>query len=221
MLVSEIATRVKRTFGDEGGAQILDADIFRWINDAQRDIAVNNNVLQVSGNAATTASTPGVTLPVGILKIHSLRWLGLPLKALTVQEADEILGAPGVTSAQGYPTGLPTHYWIFAGTINLYPAPSYNGTTDLTIYYTKIPTDVTLLTDTPELPIAYHNRLVEYAIAQAQEMDGNLEAYQMKMSQFANGTNELKHVDDWKQQEFYPNITPSLGDISSMDSYGY
>lgn len=55
MLVSEIATRVKRQFGDEAGAQIEDADILRWVNDAMIDIARTNNLLQISATTATTA----------------------------------------------------------------------------------------------------------------------------------------------------------------------
>jgi hypothetical protein len=47
MLVSEIATRVRRQFGDDVGILITDADIIRWVNDAQREIAVKANLLQV------------------------------------------------------------------------------------------------------------------------------------------------------------------------------
>lgn len=216
MLVSEIATRVKRTFGDENGAQISSADIYRWINDAMRDIAINNNVLQVSATLATTANTPSLSIPAGILKMHSVRWLGIPLQGLSVQEADELIAGPGYSAAQGYPVGTPTHYWLFAGKINLYPAPVADGTTDLVLYYTKVPTEVAADGDTPELPVQYHNRLVEYCVAMAQEIDGNLEAYQMKMSQFSSNVNDLKSVDDWRTQEFYPSITPSVADTGDF-----
>ena len=36
--VSDIATDVKRTFGDEAGVQVNDTDIARWINSAQIEI---------------------------------------------------------------------------------------------------------------------------------------------------------------------------------------
>jgi hypothetical protein len=50
--VTDIAVRVKRTFGDEAGVQIVDDDIIRWINEAQEEITNDNQgLLEATGVA--------------------------------------------------------------------------------------------------------------------------------------------------------------------------
>ena len=61
MLVSEIATRVKRQFGDESGSLIDDNDILRWCNDAQVDIIRKTAALTSSQTTAVTVGTSNVT----------------------------------------------------------------------------------------------------------------------------------------------------------------
>jgi hypothetical protein len=202
VLVSEIATRVKRQFGDEAGAQITDSDVIRWVNDAQTEIAIANDLLQVSASATTTAGTQKYTIPTNLLILRSVKWKGVKLQALSMEEADNIMVANDTTSQ-----GTPTAFWQFARQIYLWPTPSTSNATDLVIYYTRQPVQVTATTDTPELPVQYHPRIVEYCIAQAAELDDNLQHYQMKMAQFETGVTKLKDNADWENQDYYPGIT--------------
>lgn len=215
----DVKTRVQRTFGDEAGSQVTAADVYRWINDAQREIAIANDLLQVKGTKDAVASDPTYSLPTDILKLLSVKYNGINLRALNLQEADEIIGTIDQTVAQGYPTGTPTHYWIFAGEINLYPAPDAALTGGIQIYYLKQPTEVTGDADDIGLPVEYFNRVVEYCLAQAYELDENYEAAQTKLAQFKAGVAELSQNEAWEQQEFYPHIT-SLPDVA-YDSVGY
>jgi hypothetical protein len=214
VLVSEIATRVKRQFGDEAGVQVTDADIIRWVNDAQREIAVKNNLLQVR---ATTAVSPGVNeiaAPTDILTLHAVRFQGIKLIPLSQQEADQFdLGAVPTTSRS-----TPTHFWRWANTITLYPAPNITDPDDITLFYTRIPVEITATNQTPELPAQYHNRIVEYAIAQAAELDENLQQYQLKMGQFESGVAELKGQGEYTEQDFYPSISVGSADLTYNDS---
>jgi hypothetical protein len=212
MLVSEITQRVKRQFGDEAGAQITDADIIRWINDAQRDIAHNNNLLQTTATTPLVSSQDQYTLPPDLLTLRSVRCQGRKLSFLSPEEASDWVG--GDTAV-----GEPTHYSVWGAKIDLYPTPSRSDSDDLQLYYTRQPVAVTLLTEEPELPQQYHNRIVEYCIAQAFELDDNFESSKYKMQQFQDGIDRLKENADWQVQDVYPSITVSQADFG--DSYGY
>lgn len=217
MLVSEIATRVKRQFGDEAGAQITDADIIRWCNDAQQEIAVNNDLLQVSATTATTAGTQKYTIPTNLLILRSAKWQGVKLQGLSMEEADALTLSTSSTN----PPGVPTTFWQFARQIYLWPIPATSGTTDLTLYYTRVPNTITVVGDTPELPLQYHPRLVEYCVAQAAELDDNLQHYAMKMQQFKAGVDNLKDNATWENHDVYPSITPSMRDYGGDSLLGY
>jgi hypothetical protein len=212
MLVSEIATRVKRQFGDEAGAQITDADIIRWVNDAMMEITRTNNLLQISATAATTAGVAEYDLPVEILSLRSIKYKGLKLNGLNMEDFDAML-------ADSTARGEPQAYYVYARKVTLFPAPSANGTTDLKIFYNRKPTDVTVVGDTPEIPIQYHNRIVEYAIAQAAELDDNLQQYAMKMGQFKEGVDNLRDDNTAEENDFYPSIGVSPRDMGSAETY--
>lgn len=208
LTVGEIAIRVKRAFGDEAGAQITDADIIRWLNDAMRDIAINNDLLQVKATSDAFAGISEYHIPLDMLTLRSAKFRGHLLKPYSIQEANEhIQGHDGEE-----PRGTPTHYWIWSNTINLFPTPSADATGQLMLYYTRQPIAVTVAGDVPELPAPYHNRLVEYCIAQAYELDDNLDSYRSKMQQFEDGVSKLKGLEDWQIQDTYPTITVSASD---------
>lgn len=214
MLVSEIATRVKRQFGDEAGAQITDADIIRWCNDAQREIAASNDLLQVIATTAVVAGTDQYTLPTDILTLRNVRYAGVKLRFLTPEESTTLIGTDTTT------IGTPTHYSIFANKIDLFPAPDTTSATNLQLYYTRQPVDVTVVGDTPELPLKYHNRIVEYCIAQAYELDDNYESYEKKMKVFNDGVDKLKGTAEWADQDVYPSISVGVSDFGDMgDSF--
>lgn len=219
LTVQEIFTRIQRSFGDESQAQITSADIIRWVNDAMREIANNNNLLQVKATSPTTVNVSAYTLPTGIARLHSVRFRGLALESISLEQADELIGSVDLTIAQGFPVGMPTHYWIWAGQINLYPAPDTTAANDLTLYYTRQANAVTVVGDTPELPEQYHNRIVEYCMARAYELDENFFIASMKEQKFEAGVDKLRQDESWENQELYPFITSSADDVSGGASY--
>ncbi len=219
MIVSDIATRVKRQFGDEVGAQITDADIIRWVNDACIDIAINNNLLSYSATQSTPAASSEVSLPSDLLVLRSCYWNGEKLQSLTLEEADNLK----ITNPPVGFTGTPASYWISQQTstavkITLYPANTAQGS--LKILYTRAPVAVTAVSDTPDLPIQYHPRIVEYCIAQAAESDDNLQQYQLKMAQYKQGIDNLKDNADIGENDYYPSISVSPRDYGDFGVYG-
>lgn len=198
MLASEIATRVKRQFGDEADIQIKDEDILRWINDAQREIASANDLLQTVATTAVVANQREYTLPANILLLRSVHYQGQKLRPLNSREAEEYL-------ATGVATGTPIYFWAWANKINLYPQPDSTDPDDLQLFYTRQPTEVTAVGDTPEIPLEYHNAIVQYCLAQAYELDENWSAAQTKSQQFNSGVANLKGKEE--ANDFYPHIT--------------
>ena len=219
MDVSEIQVRVKRTFGDESGVQLTDADIIRWTNDAMREIALDNNLLQTRSSSNTVLDQSEYDVPAGILTLRSVKYQGNRLQGLTLSQAEAMI--PNIDDSVNYPSGQPTHFWVWANKITLYPKPDVGTANGLTMYYTAQPTPVVVNGDVPVVPLQYHNRIVEYCIAQAYELDDDPKSYQAKMDQFKQGNNELRDNSDWVQREVYPSITVSAGDVgySSYEEY--
>ena len=216
MIVQDILTRVQRSFGDTANIQIDQTDIIRWINDAQAEIVLQNKLLQTISTSATITGQSSYTLPTNILTLRSIKVDGINIKALSLSEAETEI--PNFDNAATYPVDIPRSFWIWANQFTLYPAPSSQVST-IKLYYVRTPVDVTLLTDTPDLPTSYHNRLVEYCLQQAYELDENWAAAQAKGSQFAAGVQQTRNLTDWPEEAFYPSITST--DTSFDYIYGY
>jgi hypothetical protein len=202
--VSEIIARVKKVFGDEADIQINSDDIMRWINDCIRDIAVEQNLLQAKATAATVLGQSEYTIPNDTLTLRAVKYNGIKLQAMSLGEAETSL--PNFDDSANYPSGTPTHFWVFANRITLYPKPDAAGATSLEIYYTRQPAIVSSLSDVPEVPVPYHNRIVEYCLAQAYELDEDWNAANVKTTQFRTGIDKLKENENWVEHDVYPSI---------------
>ena len=201
MIVSEISTRVKRLFGDQANVQIDDTDIIRWVNDAQHELALQNQLFQTVASVSTVIAQATYTTPADGITLRAIEYNQSKLQALNYNEAEQYI----VGTAQSTTGGTPQQFWIWANTINLYPVPDSIGT--LKIFYTRQPATVTLVTDTPELPLQYHNAIVQYCLKQAYELDENWQGVQIKSNEFDTATKTLKDNNDWQERDFYPMIT--------------
>lgn len=210
MLVSDIITRVRVAIGDNESISVSDADIMRWINDAMREVAASNQLLQVTGVQNTIVGTEGYALPSAptLLKLHSVRYDKLKLPIYTRAEAEDRLGIDGTTK------GSPSVAWVWSNKINLWPIP--DSVKELEINYTRQPTDVTAVGNTPDLPVQYHRRLVDYCLAQVAEMDDDMARYQLKMQEFETGVQKIKDVPDW-EDDYYSYISAASRDMGESD----
>lgn len=207
LTVAEIAIRVKRQFGDESGSQINDDDIFRWVNDVQRDIAQANDLLQSRARTGLFRGQREYALPPDVLTLRSVRYGDVKLRPISPQEAEELIDKPHDVDAS-----TPQIFWLWANKINLYPTPSVADPDDLQVFYTRQPFSVAALSDVPELPGQYHNRIVEYCLAQAYELDENWSAAQIKQQQYDKGVSSMRGDAQFNPQDFYPSITSLPGD---------
>jgi hypothetical protein len=195
MLVSEIVTRVQRSVGDSDQLQVTEADIIRWINDGMTEVAMDNFLLTKKATTPTVAGTATYSLPADLMKLHSVRFNGTKIKTTTLQQVEQDYNLAAVDQ------GTPEVAWVWAGLIELYPVP--NSIKNLDIYYTRQPVLVTTTANTPELPLQYHQRLVDFCLAQVAQMDDNQELYMLKMEEFRTGVSKLKDLPEW-ENDLYP-----------------
>lgn len=216
MIVSDVKTRVKRQFGDEAAVQVTDADILRWINDGQKDIALHNEtVLQKSSTANSVANQQDYLLPTDLLTLRALHWKRnndvafYHLKGMSFQEFDEYIDGWEGTAFQA---SNPMVYTIFEGNIKLFPIPIQSGTSNLKIFYNRQPADVVNDGDVIDLPAAYHNAIVSYCLTKAYELDEDWGAASTLAQQKTEDIRMNRERENWSNTEYYPRITASAED---------
>lgn len=208
MNVADIISRVKRTFGDESGAQITDDDIIRWINDAQNEISQTMKLFETTGVQTTVAGTNDYFLPDTLIDLRAVYYDGQPLDYLSEQEFDEHIRRVHESPMDNI--GTPRHYTSWGNKISLYPGPAEGKT--LEIRFICFPVQVTATTDDIPLPMRYHMRVLESVLASAYELDENYEAHQMKYQQFAGSLMGQAGDEEWDGKSEYPTITVRLED---------
>jgi hypothetical protein len=207
--VNDVVTDVERQFGDESGVQVTPADIIRWINKGQREIANENYTIN-----ATKASTDVIqgqdTYPLrtdpnltNILKIRSVRYNGQAMQNITFEEAENFV-INTATTPPAY--GIPTVWWEDAGDLHLYPIPTDGLVGGLMIHFTTIPKSVSSVGDLLDIPDEYYNALLQYVLQQAYELDENFQASQVKQSQFEKSMGILSSRTT-AQDNTFPTIT--------------
>lgn len=177
----EIIDSVFRQFGDESGAQINQTDVIRWINEAQRDVVVNNR--EVNQAIATFATEEGTgiydisAMIPGILRIHSLAFKGRILDNLTFEDAQ----AKMVNESQ---EGVPKYWFKYAGQLNLWPIPKETESAAITVYYNKAPVAVSQGTDRLTVPENYYEAVNAFCLAKAYELDGDSQMLGIKKEDY-------------------------------------
>lgn len=219
--VQDIITRVQRTFGDEAGVQIKTSDLITWINDAQEAIVQENKTLmETSATANSVINQADYSLPTDLAVFRSLQYKGSRVKLMTFNEFNEYLdGYNSSTNTVG--PGIPTVFMIYAGKMTVFPVPSEAIAGGFKIYYTRHPVQVSTTADTPELPVEYHQAIVDYCLQRAYELDEDSEKYAMKQASFKNRVDLLNNRNT-ENNEYYPKITIlPQDDIGGYHPYGW
>lgn len=202
--VADVATVVKRMFGDESGVQMTDTDIIRWVNEAQSEINSKNKVLKKRASLAATAGQGSYILPSNyrIRQIEGVHFNGSPLKPLTFAQAEQEIMMVDPKLDQ---IGVPDNWFEWAGEITLWPKPE---TTDMiTVYFTEEPAQLTQTSDTLSLPDKYFNAIRDYVLSQAYEMDESMDVALRKQEQFGNSVLEMSEEERTAQNMTFQSIT--------------
>jgi hypothetical protein len=132
--------------------------IDRWLNEAYVTIARRTRLQQFEATQtlAFSSGTQSIALPSNLGSIVSVTVAstGQPLGRLTGALVDTQVG-----TAAGSPQG----YYLTGGNIVIFPQPS--AATNVTLRYLAEPTLLSGTTDVPNLPVAYHDALVAYAVS--------------------------------------------------------
>lgn len=149
--VRDVASYVKRQFGDESGVQITDEDILRWVNSAQAEIANSNGVLKAT--ATMPLSVDVYQYPLGasmsIESIQSIRVQGIRIEHMSFNEFELYVENEDPNRIS---RGRPTVWTEWGGSLNLYPIPDSGYTME--VFFYAAPTVLTSQTD----PLASEHR---------------------------------------------------------------
>lgn len=222
MNVQDVLLRVQRTFGDDAGTQITEADVLRWVNDAQLQISTDNEeLLETVVQSDIVAGQAEYSLPSNLNTLRSLMYNNFRLKGLSFQEFNEYIdGWKAPVSQGGYGNAKSEVFMVYGGVLTLFPTPNESITNGLRIYYSRHPDSVGTLADGLGLPDRYHNAIVEYCMKMAYEQDENFDAAAYKGNQFSSQVQKLKEQEKWTAREYYPKITILPEDDIYMDG-GY
>jgi len=220
--VQDVVTRVKRTFGDEAGVQVTDADIIRWINDAQEKITLENEgLMEAKSSADTVQNQMEYDVPTDMAVLRSLKYRGYRLKPMSFAEFNEYIdGYSADDGVSPYGPGIPEIFMVWNNKITLFPKPNESLTGGLTIYYIKHPQSVGNLADALTVPLQYHNAVVKYCLKEAYELDEDYQKAQTVKADFENDVMKLNDRNKWTSQEYYPRIT-TLPEDENYGNYGY
>lgn len=217
MNLEEVKTRVRRQFGDEASVQITDEDITRWVNDAQRDVVMKNEtLLQKIALTSSVAEQQSYSFPSDLLILRSIQYKRTTgdlsyykLKGMSYAEFDEYIDG---WDGKAYGPSYPIVYTTYANEFKLYPIPVSSETENIKLTYSRQPTDVVNDTDVLDLPLAYHNAIVEYCLSKAYELDEDWSAANNLATQYDTSVRLNRERENWGNHEFYPRVTTLLDD---------
>lgn len=207
MNFGEIKIRVQRLFGDESGAQIEEADILRWANDAQLDIARHTEILKKHAETNVIAEDGSFTLPDDIIALHRVTYEGKILYHTTLERIDEQY--PNLDEVA---SGTPGHYYSWGNLLYIHPRPNVGSTGTLDIWYVKSPVPLVDSTSVSELPAHMHEEIVRYCVARAKELDEDWQAAQILTGDYQARLAQAKHETNAKQENSYPAVRLLPGD---------
>jgi phage terminase large subunit-like protein len=182
--VGNVYDAVKRIFGDESGVQLTNADIVRWINEAQVDVSKQNQILQTTATIAVVANTATYSLTSvspAIDSVASLLLDGRRVGNIPISQAEESIS---LSDPEGTETGAPQFWYAWGGDVTFWPKPNKNHT--MLIRYIAQPANVTTTTtDVLSLPDETFTDIVNFVLMKAYEMDENPQMMAVKQAEYS------------------------------------
>lgn len=206
--VAEIITTIRRQFGDDDAIQITDADIVRWINQGQREIASDNPLNKRVATSFSVGGTYSFTAPSDMYQPEFIRYDGLLLRSMSFEAVSSQYG-PDLEQ-----TGIPSIWYTWGSSIYLYPSPNATGK-KIEVFYAAAPTAVSL-GGILSVPDRYANAIIEFCLARANELDEQPQAQALQEQKFSKSMSDLRGAD---QQQSGQNFVVS--DVDYEDSWEY
>jgi hypothetical protein len=189
-------------FGDESGVQLTDTDIVRGINEAQVDLASQNQIIPAVATLPVLANVATYDLSGVTPKIDSVASIlldGRRVGNIPISQAEESIS---LLDPESYEIGAPQFWYEWAGEITFWPTPGQNYT--LTLRYTAEPTDVTTnATDVLSVPDECFTDIVNFVLMKAYEMDENAEMMAIKQAEYSTSVAERGETERQAQTMTY------------------
>jgi phage terminase large subunit-like protein len=200
--VGDVYSQVKRVFGDESGVQLTNTDIVRWINEAQVDIAKQNQILPATATLPVTSNVATYSLSGVTPRIDSVASIllnGRRIGNIPISQAEESIS---LADPEAIETGAPQFWYEWAGEITFWPKPNKDYT--MLIRYTAEPTDVTVnVTDVLSVPDECFTDVCNYVLMRAYEMDENAEMMAVKQAEYSTSVAERGETERQAQTMTY------------------
>lgn len=203
MRVSDIRARVLGTFGDIDNVQVENQDIIRWVNDAQREIAIKHELIQIDAVHDLIGFEDSYELPDFVYKVYAVTVNNRGLIQIQVQD---------VSNYSEQQSGTPTSWYVWNRQLKLVPKPDRSIPNGLKIYYIRLPESVSSMDQPIKIPPEFFAYMVDYCLAQAYLLDNDKEGYAMMQNKlrehYVDMANDL--IND--QVNEYPQIREVYGD---------
>lgn len=208
MILSDISTRVKRSFGDEAGVQLTENDVIRWVNDGQIDVVRRTECLVRVSPVDAVAGTSQYPLPTDFLFFKRGTVNGRLLSSINFGALDQLYPHRD----ESYPRGTPEYFSVRGQNFVLYPAPDTTKTGAISIEYVARPAVITTDTQSPEIPIQFHEALVLFCLMRAKELDESWDAAVLFRRQYDEQIVGIRHEGNTDSANAYPVIRDDYGD---------
>lgn len=215
--LGELQTYVKRQFGDESGVQIQNTDITRWVNMGALEICSKNKIIQATASVAGTIGQKDYALgnlATNIIAIDNISYGDNSLEMTDNAGIKEIVGK--FVGDAGYPV----YWYIWANNIKLWPVPTTAET--LSIDYIAAPAAVTSPGDLLPLPDVYYERLCQFVMSKAYELDEDGANANAQRKLFEDKLTEMTGMDETRAGSFPVVRDDVMGAYySANETWGY
>lgn len=174
MTLSELRSLVSYTLDDLAFGYFTTIQVDLWLNNATREVQrlmLDKGQMYYLKTVQTTmvVNQYDYVLPEDFLRLHRLEIVvsGTPPNESISPVAPITLNQKDLVSGN---YGTPSSYYIKKNRLTLLPAPDTALT--LRLYYSYLVTNMTLTTDTPDVPEAYHELIGVLAVIDGFMKDG-------------------------------------------------
>ena len=200
--VQDVVRSVQRSFGDESGVQLTNADIFMWINDACDEIVKRNRINKAKASINSVIGQQDYSFTsLNIMQVEAIHFGGQRIPNMSFAEAEEqVIGLDSVPT-----NGYPVLWYEWAGLFSFYPIP--NVVSPIEVFYTAQSAKITAVGNLLPLPDKYFTDIVNFVLLKAYEMDEDPQMSQLKGQQFDASIAAMGEEERSAQNMTYPSIT--------------
>lgn len=209
---TDVYNYVTRQFGDESGVQVTQNDIIRWINQGQMEINSKNQILRAKFPDVSIAGTNSYNKPADCLRLTSVRYNSVLLPYVGFDQYQNQYS--GISGSNG-----PEIWTQYGDTYIINPSPLDDGV-EIDLYYVPEPSKLVNIGSTLSLPDRYFDRLCEYVMSKAYELDEDWQAHSAQRTLFDNNLTTMSN-EETNAQGAYPVVVDYSYDRYYDDSMWY